>query len=92
MYTPSGARSLNDQSTRTPWRTLLLVLFALAGFASASSAQSLSPGGPVDFGGVPVATTSGITTLIFSVPAGDVVTVSISKLGTIENRVVAEAS
>ena len=75
MNTPSGARSLNDQSTRTPWRSLLLVLLALAGFASFASAQSLSPGGPVDFGGVPVATTSGITTLVFSVPAGDVVTV-----------------
>jgi sugar lactone lactonase YvrE len=54
---------------------LLLLLLALAGLASAS-AQSLSPGGPVDFGGVNVATTSPVTTLVFSVPAGDVVTVS----------------
>src|SRR6185437_15446477 len=69
-----------DQIARRPLRPLLLVLLilsaflALAGLASAS-AQSLSPGGPVDFGGVAVGNTSGVTTLVFSVPAGDVVTV-----------------
>ena len=69
-----------DQTARRPLRPLLLVLLilsaflALAGLASAS-AQSLSPGGPVDFGGVAVGNTSGVTTLVFSVPAGDVVTV-----------------
>ncbi len=69
-----------DRSARRPLRPLLLVLIilsvllALAGLASAS-AQSLSPGGPVDFGGVAVGNTSGVTTLVFSVPAGDVVTV-----------------
>jgi hypothetical protein len=50
-------------------------VLAIAGLASAS-AQSLSPGGPVDFGGVPVTTTSGQTTLSFSVSAGNVVTVT----------------
>ncbi len=69
-----------DQSTRTPLRPLLLVLLilsvllALVGLASAS-AQSLSPGGPVDLGGVNLGNISGVTTLVFSVPAGDVVTV-----------------
>jgi hypothetical protein len=48
---------------------LVLVLLALVGLASAS-AQSLSPGGPVDFGGVAVGSTSSVTTLTFFVPAG----------------------
>ena len=85
MYTPSGAgprhdgvhRQLadwggHDYRTRTPLLFLLFVLLAATGFASA---QSLSPGGPVDFGGIPVGGTSAVTTLVFSVPAGDVVTV-----------------
>ena len=68
MQTPSGAAPPQRgpgqlagwgeaQSTRMSLRLLLLFLLALAGLASAS-AQSLSPGGPVDFGGVPVGTTS----------------------------------
>ena len=74
MQTPSGACSRHDQRTRTPFLLLLFALLAFAGLASAS-AQSLSPGGPVDFGGVNLGTTSPVTTLVFSVPAGDVVTV-----------------
>src|SRR6185437_2427718 len=67
-----------DSRTRKPLRFLLLILLtlALAGFVISATAQSLSPGGPVDFGGVNVGTTSPTTTLVFSVPAGDVVTVS----------------
>ena len=61
---------------RTPgFPLLLLVLLAFLGFSSAASAQSLSPGGPVDFGGVNVGSTSAPTTLVYSVPATQVVTV-----------------
>lgn len=56
-------------------RSLGLFLFALAGLSTAALAQSLSPGGPVDFGSVPVGTTSTTTNLTFSVAAGHVVTV-----------------
>ena len=85
MYTPSGVgprhagvhRQLadwggHDYRTRTPLLFLLFLVLAVTGFASA---QSLSPGGPVDFGGLAVGNTSPVTTLVFSVPAGDVVTV-----------------
>src|SRR6185312_10951479 len=87
MYTPSGVgprpHGVPEQlagrgahhRTRTYVRFLFLALLLLAGWASAS-AQSLSPGGPVDFGGTPVGNTSGPTTLVFSVPAGDFVVVS----------------
>ena len=88
MQTPSGARSrhngvpgrlagwgADDQRTRMSLRFLLLFLLALAGLASAS-AQSLSPGGPVDFGGVNLGTTSAVTTLVFSVSPPNTVTVS----------------
>lgn len=64
----------HDFRARTPLLFLLFVLLAFTGLTSAS-AQSLSPGGPVDFGAVNLGTTSGVTTLIFSVPPGDVVTV-----------------
>jgi hypothetical protein len=69
------------QSTHTPLHLLLLILLAFAGLSSNASAQSLSPGGPVDFGGVNVGTTSAVTNLTFSVPANSVITVgSISAL------------
>lgn len=75
MYTPRGACSRHDRSRLTPLRSILLFLFALAGVSCVASAQSLSPGGPVDFGAVDLGTTSASTTLTFSIPAGDVVTV-----------------
>ncbi|HEV2579019.1 MAG TPA: Ig-like domain repeat protein [Acidobacteriaceae bacterium] len=58
------------QRTRLRFSLLLLVLLAFAGFSSDTFAQSLSPGGPVDFGGVNLGTTSSVTTLTFFVPAG----------------------
>ena len=65
----------HDFRARTPLLFLLFVLLAFTGLTSAS-AQSLSPGGPVDFGTVNVGTTSGVTTLVFSIAPGNVVTVS----------------
>ena len=67
----SGARS----RIRASLRSLLVVLLAIAGLASSAVAQSLSPGGPVDFGGINLDNTSPVTTLTFSVPANTVVTV-----------------
>jgi hypothetical protein len=60
-----------------PLLLVLLILSALLGLAglASASAQSLSPGGPVDFGGVNLGATSGVTTLVFSVSPGNVVTV-----------------
>jgi hypothetical protein len=83
MYTPRGASSrLNRSQARSqvwthhaPLRSILFFLLALTGVLSAASAQSLSPGGPVDLGSVDVGITSGTTTLIFSVPGSTVVTV-----------------
>lgn len=70
-----------DRGPRVRLRLLFLFLFAaallaFAGFNLAASAQSLSPGGPVDFGGLPLGTTSTVITLEFSVPGSTIITVS----------------
>jgi hypothetical protein len=70
MHTPSGVGPRHDYRALTPLRFLLVFLLALAGINPTASAQSLSPGGPVDFSGVPVGNTSAVTTLTFFVPAG----------------------
>ena len=88
MQTPSGVRSrhdgapdqlagrgAHDQSLPVSLRSFLLVLLAIAGLTSSAFAQSLSPGGPVDFGGINLGNTSGVTTLSFSVPVTTAVTV-----------------
>lgn len=82
MQTPSGDRSRRDGApSRGPNRLLaslrsfLVGLLAIFALASAAFAQSLSPGGPADFGGINLGSTSGVTTLTFSVPANTVVTV-----------------
>ncbi|HEX4156375.1 MAG TPA: Ig-like domain repeat protein [Acidobacteriaceae bacterium] len=76
METLRGARARHDRSRRTLLHPLWPLIAALAGLLGAPAfAQSLSPGGPVDFGAIPLATTSSATTLTFSVPADDVVTV-----------------
>lgn len=74
MHMPRGDGA-HHYGIPVPRRLLLLVLLAFAGFSSAACAQSLSPGGPVDFGGVNVGSPSALTTLTFSVPANSVVTV-----------------
>jgi sugar lactone lactonase YvrE len=82
MHTPRGTSSRPDRSSgrslaRNPatlLRSLWLLLATLA-FTGAALAQSLSPGGPVDFGSVPLGNNATPTTLTFSVPAGHVVTV-----------------
>ena len=74
VRTKLAAGGASQHPTQLPFRALFLILLLLTGISFAS-AQSLSPGGPVDFGGVNIGTTSPVTTLVFSVPAGDVVTV-----------------
>ncbi len=76
MHTPRRAGYRQDHHTRTPVYRLLFLLLVIAGLVSQASAQTLSPGGPVDFGGINVgATSSPPTPLSFSVPANTVVTV-----------------
>lgn len=75
MLTPRGAGNNRYHRTRTSVLALLLPLLAVAGLASSAAAQTLSPGGPVDFGSINLGSTSGVTTLTYSVPANSVVTV-----------------
>lgn len=75
MHMPRGLAARHDYRTCTPLLLLLVALLGLAGLTPSGLAQSLSPGGPVDFGGVNLGNTSGVTTLTFSVPAIGVVTV-----------------
>lgn len=72
MDTPRGARSRHDMSPR---KLLLFALLTLVGLIGSANAQSLSPGGPVDFGTQNLGTTSSATTLTFSVPPTTVTTV-----------------
>jgi hypothetical protein len=68
METPRGVLSRHNWCRCVRWRPFLSFLLVLAGLAgtSATSFAQLSPGGPVDFGGVPVNQPGTPITLTFS--------------------------
>lgn len=78
MHTPrrAGPRHTGLPRPSIAWTaSLLILLTAFFSFGITASAQSLSPGGPVDFGTVALGATSATTNLTFSVPANSVATV-----------------
>jgi len=78
MTVPQRAAPPSQQRYTLPALRSFVLLTLLALFGGFASAQSLSPGGPVEFGLVQMGNTSGTSTLRFSAPSAGITIQSVT--------------